>query len=406
MTDIHEAHEAYLARIVARHNARLSHLESARAGAEAIGRDVVALRSMGMSVSEIARRVGIPRPTLNDFMGVAVKSRTGEPGNVPIAPLPVLSPDDLVTVAQTGGPVAEIVASFDADTLFLSGEPFGRFVNPSWGSGMRIPHLMIRLEEAGWVGVSNVNVGYGGTGPTNAHRALIGIGIDDDVADEIAFSNRVSHVQFDDDGNPKFLHDGGQGRRRGLSVPEAFGENFDRFRIRMLITDAVPGFSDGRRAGADIGDGLLPSGPDDLPLWRRWINYLDDPPSWLAPAQRRHGTLFTSPQAADNAGFNDLSPAERAARRGPVHVDQLAASRAYQLIIEQGAVQLWIAAYISMDPSVWVPREFHDVLLAAGLLPEAVVEADEASTLRKFISRHRNRRPASVPLGFDHATLP
>lgn len=122
----------------------------------------------------------------------------------------------------------------------------------------------------------------------------------------------------------------------------------------------------------------------------------------------RGGTLFTSLDAAWEAGFCDESRAEREARRqGAVRIGLGGfTSSTYQLIIEQGAVQLWLTAYTSTDPSVWVPREFHDVLRDADLLPEDVVVADEASTLRKLVSRHRNRRPASIPLGVGHATPP
>lgn len=143
--------DAYLARMESRQGARSAYLAKARQGAEAIGRDALALKDLGMSVSEIARRVGIPRPTLNEFIAAAEKSEAGAHSATPPAtPLPVLSGNELVTAAREGGPVIEIAASFgDADTLFLSGEPFARFVNPNWGSGMRIPNLMLRLEGRG-----------------------------------------------------------------------------------------------------------------------------------------------------------------------------------------------------------------------------------------------------------------
>lgn len=406
--------DAYLARIESRRGARTAYLAKARQGAEAIGRDALALKELGMTVSEISRRVNIPRPTLNEFIAAATSSPGhAGPSAPPTAPLPVLSGAELVQAVQRGGPITEIVASFDdSDTMFLSREPFARFVNPKWGHGMRIPNLMVRLEETGWIGVDNATVGYGGTGPGNARRALSSVGIDDDLAADIAFHNRVSHVVFDGAGNPEFRERGLQWPRIGLTTPEAFGDSLDRFRVKLLLTDSRDSRGDTSEpelspaSDDDFNDGFHPSPPDDLTVWQRWLSYLDNPPAWLAPPTKRRGTLFTSLQAAGDAGFSDESRAEReTALRGPVFIIDTEDST-YPLIIEQGPVQLWISAYTSTDPTVWVPPEFHDVLRDAGLLPEDAIAADEASTLRKLVSRHRNRRPSSIPLGKGHATAP
>lgn len=407
--------DAYLARIESRQAARSAYLTRARQGAEAIGRDALALKDLGMSVSEIARRVSIPRPTLNEFIATAANSNvpTGSAA-APVAPLPVLSESELVQAVQQGGPVTEIAASFgDTDTMFLSREPFARFVNPGWGSRLRIPHLMLRLDEAGWIGVSNTTVGYGGTGPSNARRALSSVGIDDDLAREVAFYNRVSHVVFDKDGNPSFSEKGVQWPRLGLAAPEPFGDNLDRFRIKLLVADGVPSDDDEVLSEPDeVDDGFYESEPDGLTQWQRWLKYLDSPPTWLPPSDARRGTLFTSLEAAGDAGFSDISRAEREAnRRSAVRVDIDSPYLTYPLIIEQGPVQLWLTAYTSADPTVWVPPEFHDVLRDSGLLPKEAIETDagnKASALRGLVSRHRsrNRRPSSIPLGLGHATVP
>lgn len=294
--------------------------------------------------------------------------------------------------------------------MFLSREPFARFVDPDWGSGMRIPNLMLNLETSGWIGVDNATVGYGGTGPSNAHRALVSVGIDDELADEIAFYNRVSHVLFDDHGNPDYIQRGSQWPRFGLSTPEAFGDNLDRFRIKLLIATDLGGRDGDDSVLADTNPdptGFYPSPPDSLTIWERWLRYLDSPPAWLTPPEQRRGTLFTSLEAADEAGFSDEPRA--AQRRGPIRIDtgHYSVNSTYQLIIEQGPIQLWLTAYTSPDPSVWVPHEFYDVLRDANLLPQEVIAADKASTLRKLVNRHRNRRPASIPLGpVGHATAP
>ncbi|KMV18289.1 hypothetical protein ACT17_11670 [Mycolicibacterium conceptionense] len=365
-----------------------------------------------MSVSEIARRVSIPRPTLNEFIAAAANSNVPTGSAVaPVTPLPVLSESELVQAVQQGGPVTEIAASFgDTDTMFLSREPFARFVKGKW---LHIPHLMLRLDETGWIGVSNTTVGYGGTGPTNAHRALSSIGIDDDLAREVAFYNRVSHVVFDADGNPSFNEQGVQWPRLGLAAPEPFGDNLDRFRIKLLVTDGVPcGDDDVLSEPDEADDGFYESEPDGLTQWQRWLKYLDNPPAWLPPSDTRRGTLYTSLEAAGDAGFSDIARADREAnRRSPVRVDIDNPYFTYPLIIEQGPVQLWLTAYTSTDPTVWVPPEFHDVLRDSGLLPKEAIDTDagnKASTLRGLVSRHRNRnrRPSSIPLGLGHATPP
>ena len=385
----------YLSRIKSRQAARSAHLVKARQGAEAIGRDVLALKALGMSVSEVARRVGIPRPTLNEFVTAAEKSTSGLPiAEVPAVPLSVLGSSELVTAVERGGPIVEMVASFaEADVLFLSGEPFARFVDPNYGGGMRIPNLMLRLEDAGWVGVDNVTVGYGGTGPSNAYRALLSIGIDDELAHEVAFYNRVSHVRLDEHGNAEFVQEGRQWPRIGLPAPEPLGDGAHRFCVRMRVGGGTTYSAAPAEDGDPTLNGFYASPPDELTLRQRWLKYLDDPPVWLSGPESRRGTLFTSPEAAAAAGFSDQGAEQSSAfliRSG--HSE-------YQLIIEQGVLQLWFSAYTSTDPSVWVAPEFHDVLLDAGLLPKDVVEADEASTLRKLLSRHRNRRPASISLG-------
>lgn len=374
-----------MARIGARQEARTAHLARARQGAEAIGRDVLALKDAGMTVSEVARRVGIPRPTLAEFVAAAGKAGLGQ-ASAPAVPLPVLAGDDLVAAVSAGGPIVEIIASFaDADTLFMSDESWGRFADVGWAHGMRVPNVMLRLEEAGWIGVDNCIVGYGGTGPDNAYRALVSVGIDEALADDIAYRNRVSQVLFDESGAAKHLVRTVRWPHVWLSTPEAFGEDHNRFRVKLLVEGPT-------RDEPDVLEG--DSEPTDrLTMAQRWLRYLDDPPAWLPPASERRGTLFTSPEAAAEAGFKDKwgdgSP-----------------TGTYQLVIEQGPVQLWVTAYTSEDPAVWVPREFHGVLVDAGLLPEDVVEADAASALRKLITRRRNRRPDSIALGAGHARTP
>lgn len=65
----------------------------------------------------------------------------------------------------------------------------------------------------------------------------------------------------------------------------------------------------------------------------------------------------------------------------------------YQLVIEQGPIQIWKSDYIPDDQTQWVPKEFHGTLKFAGLFPGDIVERDEASALRQLISRRRNHPP-------------
>lgn len=159
---------------------------------------------------------------------------------------------------------------------------------------MRIPNLMLNLETSGWIGVDNATVGYGGTGPSNARRALVSVGIDDELADEIAFYNRVSHVLFNDHGNPDYIQRGSQWPRFGLSTPEAFGDDLDRFRIKLLIATDLGGCDGDDSVLADTNPdptGFYPSPPDSLTIRERWLRYLDSPPAWLAPPEQPRNPL-------------------------------------------------------------------------------------------------------------------
>jgi hypothetical protein len=341
-----------------------------------------------VSISEISRQTGIPRATLNDLVKAARAAgfATGDPASR----IPWLSGGEFIDYVREHGPVSEIVASFaDSDVVYLSQQPFARFID---GEYMRVPHVMVYCEGVSdWVILENASVGYGGTGPSNAYRALLGIGLGDELAGQLAYENRISHLTIDDNGQPTWIEEGRRWPRVSLPLPQPI-DGGRRFRLKFapdlsdigLTVRGMDGLADPTMGG------FYPADPSDgLTLEQRLFEYLDEPPTWLQGTRR--ASLFTSRNAAYEAGFADEYAGKRSRIIGlpfPSHV--------YQLVIEQGPLQIWVAEWVPEDPTQWVPSEFHGRLQAAGLFPQEIIERDGASALRKFITGHARNRPTEI----------
>lgn len=112
----------------------------------------------------------------------------------PFNRIPVLAGGELQEFVTTHGGPHRIVASFaDHDVLYMSQVDPDRLVYDGF---VRRPNMMIQTNDSSWVAAAHVSVGYSGTGPRNAERELRGLGIDEDLAYEIA-TNRVSDVRLD-----------------------------------------------------------------------------------------------------------------------------------------------------------------------------------------------------------------
>lgn len=122
------------------------------------------------------------------------------------ARIPRLRSGEFIEYVRSRGPVSEIVASSaDSDVVCLSAQPLARFVEDDC---MPIPHVMVYCEGAGdWAILDDATVGYDGTGPDNTLRALMGIGLSGDVAVRVAYTNRVSHLRIDENGQSEWLEE-------------------------------------------------------------------------------------------------------------------------------------------------------------------------------------------------------
>lgn len=378
-------------------------VEQARMGGLQIGALIEEGRAkFGITISEVSRHFDIPRATLNVLVKDA--KAAGFVREEAQAEILRLSGGDFIEHVRTSGPIIEILASFaELDIVYLSGLPFSRFV---LGDYLNAPHVLVRCEgDDDWVALDNATVGYGGTGPSNTSRALKGAGVADDVAETIAFANRVSRVTFDESGNATWISDGTEWPLVNLPKPIAMdsGRRF-KFKFARSLTDDAPSIRLDLRRGvvSEQSDstygGFYPTDPNDgLGLAERLFKYLDDPPAWLEGPRR--ATLFTTPRAAREAGFaDDYVPRRRGApEQSSLHLG-FGVRHVYQLVIEQGPVQIWESDFAPDDPTQWVPREFHSMLRLAGLFPSDIVERDESSALRKLMTGHRRGRPSEISL--------
>lgn len=356
----------------------------------------------GITISEVSRHLGIPRATLNALVKDA--QQTGYAAGDAEHEIARLEGAEFIDFVRTNGPIVEIIASFaESDVVYLSELPFHRFVVDN---RLRAPGVLVFCAGVDdWIALDNATVGYGGTGPSNTVRALKGAGIADDIAEAIAFENRVSHVQFDANGRPTWKADGRKWPRVHLPMPTAMdnGRRF-KFKFARSLTDSAPSMRlDARRNTIEqlpdptLG-GFYSAQPEDgLGLAARLFNFLDNPPQWLdAP---RTATLFATQQAARVAGFaDDYVPQRKGTPTGLKVVRGFSDRHVYQLIIEQGPIQIWESDFTPDDPTQWVPHEFHAMLQLAGLFPHDIVERDESSALRKLITGHRRGRPSEISI--------
>ncbi|MDN5899311.1 MAG: hypothetical protein L0H74_04515 [Brachybacterium sp.] len=322
--------------------------------------------------AESARMVGISPSHMTEWMANA--ARCGHTIADPFARVPLLSGAELQEHVSRHGGLARILASFErADPLYMSGVDPTRLVS---GGVVVVPNMLISTRDGDWVAVRNVNVGYAGTGPSNAIRELSGLGLDPDLAEQIA-SRRVSDVtlciqasdpqaHFDDAPPlglpaPQPLHD-------WFVSPVELEDTFQVLRRRKKVRDPDRHLS---------------------PLLERWLNYLDRPreelPAWLHGS--RHARVYLDRSAAQADGFAPVT-----LRPGAPP------SAVYPLLIEQGQLQLWVDLPTSNDPTVLFTNEIYDALGLAGFYTHQQRARDAKSAFWRWLHTLGARRPAYVDL--------
>lgn len=361
-----------LERIIVNSQKRTESVSRTRELTTAIGRDTKTLTdARAYTASQIARTAGIPLSTLNTFTATAADL---PPLHVRQAPVPTAHPADMPALIADHGPVVEVIASARAgEVLALSKLSPAAFERAD--GAITPPPMLLRLQDGHLVGADRgqVAVGYSGSGPQSGERLLLAAQVDPDIAHEITHTGRtVQYVDLDEPTPTRVQNT--DSAIWGIDVPELIPGRDDVYRTRIRLSEHP---REGRRSRFD-----------------NWLRFFDESGAPWVNSTPRRGQLLTHNAALDN-GFSTETEAQRAARKngiltgGPVDV--------FPLIVTQGDMQLWLTAVAPEDDSVWIAREFHRPLRAAGLLDEDIVALDEASALRKLFSR-RGPRPSALPL--------
>jgi hypothetical protein len=219
--------------------------------------------------------------------------------------------------------------------------------------------MLIRFGDDAWAQIKGVQYGYGGSGPSDAYRALRLAGVPEESADAVFSSNGVNYV-IEDDGSV-------QSRDFGATPPQT----------PELATDGSLVVTIRGSRWDENGDVAL----------RAWVAYLakDDISLPWNNGERRI-SIYPSRVRAERDGFDSS-------------YDGIP-----QMIIEQGDLQIWLIEFVEDDPAVWIPKQFRRYLEVLNALPEDILAADDASPFRRWLASHSHRRPSVIGLGAGKVT--
>lgn len=292
--------------------------------------------------------------------------------------------------------VDRVLASFgDRDTIFLSGLPPVVFRRPG-ASAFRAPHLLLHVTEPDeWIAVDDVQVGYGGYGPTQTRHVLVDELrlIDSELVDAIAYS-RVSIV--DPNASPAdWFHtdDWPYVKVPSLTVDPS------GYAISTTEVDHVPPGDGGFAAAAAWRARRVPSANEMNPPsgLHRWIELLDGRlpskvafPQWLKGERRAR--VFLDRQEAIRQGFQ---------WRGENHSSPT-------VIIEQGDLQIWLRTPSPDNESQWLSDQAHRALMLANVagsrasgarLLERMAAHDAQNIVLRWVHSRIELRPLVVDIG-------
>ena len=345
---------------LARHhlNAELSELRQRRLTAQKqldqaaldIGVRASYLRdNLGQSKAKSAEIAGVSPGHLTDWMTKAADANTTL--DDPLQLIPWLKGAELQSFVARHGGIARIVAGFeDTDVYMRSGIDPTRLLHAGYGGHLRKPHMIIACVDGEITAVDNVQVGYGGTGPSNAIGELTGLGLSDDDAQRIAWS-RFSDTHFTDtlSVERQFNSKWAQDDTGGVSP---YGDGF----IAVVSLDgytAPAAHTAITTAGREAAD----DPPPRRTRLRAWLDLLASPdcPAWIGSPSTRRVRIYLDRDAAALDGF-----ASRDWRLQP-----------YPLIIEQGALQLWVSFPALRDTAQRYPAELYQLLAELGFYTAA-----------------------------------
>lgn len=340
----------------------------AKDGAEVDARMGAMIRPLlreGVSQSRVGRRIGVSHThvkALAERVESDLALPTPEQGWRDVLPrVPVLMPAVAGQfVTDTARRITYIVTGAGLlDAFLASGLDPERM--PVDGHRLLPPRMLWRLDDGHWVGVEDVQFGYGGTGPSNTVRALTAAGVDEALALDVAGHGwaEVDLVEQTEQLGPRSM----TGR-----FPHAFLEQPGCGRAYVhTIT-------------GDLGG-----------EFEAWVDFLDRPaaqlPRWLRG--ERTARVFLEPQAATSQGFT-----MRAVRStGSI------SPKPATVVIEQGRFQLWLRTF-TPEPPRRLSDETYDSLAKADLYPNDLAQLDSRSRFQGYLDRMLGREPVR-PDWFD-----
>lgn len=270
-------------------------------------------------------------------------------------------------LADSGEKPVRIISGFEeADVWQASG------LNPAFfeeDGRINVPNMLLQLDSGRWLGATPVQVGYEGTGPSNA-LSLLKAFVDDETAKQAA-SSRFSDLDLQDPEKSVFQQ---QWPVYNLDLP-AYQDG------RLIVT-----FSEAQIAETPVPAGnnhshFFPT-PRSITRLQAWLDLIDsdNPPDWASGP--RCARAFISRPAAAQQGF--------VFDRYPSPTEPGVAT----VIVEQGYLQLWFAISSPLQGAM-LAEEAYEVLARASVYPQDFAAADErAQTPFKRFLKAMNLQPA------------
>ncbi|SHU30786.1 Uncharacterised protein [Mycobacteroides abscessus subsp. bolletii] len=319
---------------------------------------------LGRELGQHCQKFGVSMDELADELELRTSAMVGF-RDMSQGKFTALSPDGTVPTVTYGhvseltekyGPVSRVIGHVGSDVVLYESDlglkPFYRD-GDRYGKYIFCEHMLLRFGDDAWVQVEGMQFGYGGTGPSNAYRVLLGVGLPEEIA-ELVFARNSINLIIGDDG-------------------DIVEKEFDDY------PPSLPKLADDGSLVVIIHGSRL--GESNRELLRWWIDYLDSEDvrvPWTDGPRRI--SVYHSRSDAREDGFDSYDGIP-------------------QLIIEQGDLQIWLIEFVEDDSSVWIPRQFRRYLEILGALPEDIIAGDDASRFHRWKMSHGHRRPRIVPLG-------
>lgn len=349
--------------------------------------------------SSLGRALGMSHTHVGNLISAA--SGTTAAGTPEVSGIPVLENYLAAEVVREAGSTIErcITGYSEGDVLFQSGLDPRLLADGTEGERVRPPAMLWQLDTGQWLGVSDVTVGYVGTGPGYAARTLVEAGVDQDVARRLVrwrFCDARGLTGTEADDWTTSMRSPFHARHLPRLIDDRiivdFGEAL--YRRRRWMSSLPPLDANGDEIDPADGDS---SGPRRLGNFGAWLQFLDSPeaPDWATG--KRVARVFLSRDAAAEQGFvHELWDAMQRLESIPT------------VVIEQGKVQLWGHFYSPLARTDLLAPEAYVALAEARVFPQGLADRDRGSSkpLSRLITRlfGTDNLPQSIDVSDDGAS--